>query len=137
MVRRILLIMLLSGMPAAALAAPRTMRVDYYHTGNASEERFSLDRVVLAGTWSRGRRSRSRSRRRTSRTSRKGERMAGETARWRRLFEKIPPEEVLGRTPPRDKIANLRRFIRETGAVPCRTFEEELAAFPPYAEREP
>ena len=47
MVRRILLIMLLSGMPAAALAAPRTMRVDYYHTGNASEERFSLDRVVL------------------------------------------------------------------------------------------
>ena len=30
-----------------AAAAPRTMRVDYYHTGNASEERFSLDRVVL------------------------------------------------------------------------------------------
>jgi hypothetical protein len=28
-------------------AAPRTMRVDYYHTGNASEERFSLDRVVI------------------------------------------------------------------------------------------
>ena len=25
----------------------RTMRVDYYHTGNAKEERFSLDRVVL------------------------------------------------------------------------------------------
>jgi hypothetical protein len=24
-----------------------TMRVDYYHTGNAKEERFSLDRVVL------------------------------------------------------------------------------------------
>src|SRR5687767_14899173 len=32
--------------PAAA-APPLTMRVDYYHTGNASEERFSLDRVVL------------------------------------------------------------------------------------------
>jgi IgA peptidase M64/peptidase M64-like protein len=31
---------------APALAAP-TMRVDYYHTGNAKEERFSLDRVVL------------------------------------------------------------------------------------------
>jgi hypothetical protein len=30
-----------------AAAAPRTMRVDYFHTGNASEERFSLDRVVL------------------------------------------------------------------------------------------
>jgi len=31
----------------AALAAPRTMRVDYYHTGNAREERFSLDRIVV------------------------------------------------------------------------------------------
>lgn len=30
-----------------AFSAPRTMRLDYYHTGNASEERFSLDRVVL------------------------------------------------------------------------------------------
>jgi hypothetical protein len=29
------------------LAAPRTMRVDYDHTGNATEERFSLDRVVV------------------------------------------------------------------------------------------
>ena len=28
-------------------AAPRTMRVDYFHTGNATEERFSLDRIVL------------------------------------------------------------------------------------------
>jgi hypothetical protein len=27
--------------------APRTLRVDYYHTGNAHEEWFSLDRVVL------------------------------------------------------------------------------------------
>lgn len=27
--------------------APRTMRVDFYHTGNATEERFSLDRVVV------------------------------------------------------------------------------------------
>ena len=27
--------------------AQRTMRVDYYHTGNAKEEHFSLDRVVL------------------------------------------------------------------------------------------
>ena len=33
---------------SASVAAPaRTMRVDYFHTGNASEERFSLDRVVL------------------------------------------------------------------------------------------
>jgi IgA peptidase M64/peptidase M64-like protein len=32
---------------ATASAAPRTMRVDYDHTGNATEERFALDRVVL------------------------------------------------------------------------------------------
>src|SRR6266478_3214306 len=30
-----------------SLAAPRTMRVDYYHTGNAQQELFSLDRTVL------------------------------------------------------------------------------------------
>ena len=29
------------------LAAPATMRVDYYHTGTDKEERFSLDRVVI------------------------------------------------------------------------------------------
>ncbi len=28
-------------------AAPRTLRVDYYHTGNATEERFSLDRLAV------------------------------------------------------------------------------------------
>ena len=28
-------------------ATPRTLRVDYYHTGNAHEEWFSLDRIVL------------------------------------------------------------------------------------------
>jgi hypothetical protein len=32
---------------AAMLGAPRTLRVDYYHTGNSHEEWFSLDRVVL------------------------------------------------------------------------------------------
>jgi IgA peptidase M64/peptidase M64-like protein len=31
----------------AAAAAPATMRVDYYHTGNDKEERFSLDRIVV------------------------------------------------------------------------------------------
>jgi hypothetical protein len=31
----------------AAAAGPPTMRVDYYHTGNATEERFSLDRIVV------------------------------------------------------------------------------------------
>jgi hypothetical protein len=28
-------------------AAPRTFRVDYFHTGDAAEERFSLDRLVV------------------------------------------------------------------------------------------
>src|SRR5205085_2016520 len=30
-----------------AVAAPRTIRVDYYHTGNSKQEWFSLDRTVL------------------------------------------------------------------------------------------
>jgi len=35
--------------PAAPIhsTSPRTLRVDYYHTGSATDERFSLDRVVL------------------------------------------------------------------------------------------
>ena len=32
---------------AAPRNLPHTLRVDYYHTGNSQEERFSLDRVVL------------------------------------------------------------------------------------------
>src|SRR6478736_1801120 len=40
-------LVLLFAVPAALAAAPRTMRVDYYHSGNAKEERFSLDRVVV------------------------------------------------------------------------------------------
>jgi hypothetical protein len=32
---------------AAPAAAAPTMRVDYYHTGNDKEERFSLDRIVI------------------------------------------------------------------------------------------
>jgi hypothetical protein len=33
--------------PSPKSPAPHTMRLDYYHTGNAKEERFSVDRVVL------------------------------------------------------------------------------------------
>src|SRR5262249_21635040 len=33
---------------ASTFAAPATMRVDYYHTGNEKQEYFSLDRIVLA-----------------------------------------------------------------------------------------
>ncbi len=32
---------------SASPSAPRTLRIDYYHTGNSHEEWFSLDRVVL------------------------------------------------------------------------------------------
>ncbi len=39
--------LLLLAAATASAATPRTMRVDYYHTGNAAEERFSLDRIVL------------------------------------------------------------------------------------------
>lgn len=31
----------------AAWAAPATMRIDYYHTGNDKDERFSVDRIVV------------------------------------------------------------------------------------------
>jgi hypothetical protein len=30
-----------------AFAAPQTMRLDYYHTGNSTDEIFSLDRIVI------------------------------------------------------------------------------------------
>ncbi|MDQ5846886.1 MAG: IgA Peptidase M64, partial [Acidobacteriota bacterium] len=30
-----------------AVAAPQTMRLDYFHTGNATQEQFSLDRIVI------------------------------------------------------------------------------------------
>ncbi len=35
----------------AADTTPRTMRLDFFHTGNAAEERFALDEVVLEGSW--------------------------------------------------------------------------------------
>ncbi len=36
---------------AVAAEPPRTLRVDYFHTGNATEEVFSLDEVVREGPW--------------------------------------------------------------------------------------
>jgi hypothetical protein len=45
---RILLVILVSLVPLATYAEnPRTLRVDYYHSGNVSDESFSLDRMVL------------------------------------------------------------------------------------------
>jgi hypothetical protein len=37
----------LSVLAISAGAAPSTMRLDYYHTGNVSQETFSVDRVVI------------------------------------------------------------------------------------------
>src|SRR5690349_6522483 len=37
-------------MPLCAVA-PRTMRVDYVHTGSATEEQFALDEIVLEADW--------------------------------------------------------------------------------------
>ncbi|HLF83742.1 MAG TPA: peptidase M64 N-terminal domain-containing protein, partial [Blastocatellia bacterium] len=51
MTKRILtpiaLLAFLSLVATAEAAAPSTMRLDYYHTGNATQEMFSLDRVVI------------------------------------------------------------------------------------------
>ena len=38
-------------MAAALTAAPRTLRLDYVHTGTASQEQFALDGLALEGAW--------------------------------------------------------------------------------------
>ncbi len=45
--KHILFLFAVLGFATVALAAPRTLRVDYYHTGNDHQEMFSLDRVVI------------------------------------------------------------------------------------------
>ena len=62
--------------PAAAAPSARTMRVDYFHTGNTTQELFSLDQVVdraggLAGR-ARPRRRRAAARRLRLRRARRG-----------------------------------------------------------------
>jgi hypothetical protein len=50
MVKTVLGVLVLLALPllfSAARQTTRTMRLDFYHTGNASEEVFSLDRVVV------------------------------------------------------------------------------------------
>ena len=44
---RVMHIALAVVLPILSAAPPRTFRVDYFHSGNATEERFSLDRLVL------------------------------------------------------------------------------------------
>ena len=45
------MISLTLALAAALTATPRTMRLDYVHTGTASEEQFALDGVALEGAW--------------------------------------------------------------------------------------
>ncbi|HEY6929266.1 MAG TPA: IgA Peptidase M64 [Thermoanaerobaculia bacterium] len=45
--KRTVLMLLYASLATGVSALPRTMRVDYYHTGNATQEFFSVDRVVL------------------------------------------------------------------------------------------
>src|ERR1044071_5589595 len=47
MIKPILALSALFLFVSSALAAAPTMRVDYYHTGDASQEVFSVDRVVI------------------------------------------------------------------------------------------
>src|SRR5436309_3351547 len=46
-----LLIVSLCGAALATGEARRAMRLDYFHTGSANEERFAMDRVALEGEW--------------------------------------------------------------------------------------
>ncbi len=47
MLQRLALACLLLASFGCAQSTPKTMRLDYYHSGNASQELFSLDRVVI------------------------------------------------------------------------------------------
>ena len=47
MIKPILALSALFLFVSSAVAAAPTMRVDYYHTGDASQEVFSVDRVVI------------------------------------------------------------------------------------------
>ncbi len=47
MVRLITLLILLLASPFALAEEPRTMRLDYYHTGSATQEIFAVDRVLV------------------------------------------------------------------------------------------
>jgi hypothetical protein len=51
MTHRILLSVALAISATAQTTGPRTLRLDYVHTGNAAEEQFALDAVVLEGPW--------------------------------------------------------------------------------------
>src|SRR5512140_3405034 len=46
MIRKVLLFVLLTGVAVFA-ATPKTMRLDYFHTGNDHQEIYSLDQIVM------------------------------------------------------------------------------------------
>src|SRR5580700_12023207 len=45
--KSILVLSLILCLSIAAFAAPATMRLDYYHTGDTTHELFSVDRIVI------------------------------------------------------------------------------------------
>jgi len=45
--RRMIFLLMAAMLQTRAAAGAQTLRVDYYHTGNEKEERFSLDRIVI------------------------------------------------------------------------------------------
>jgi hypothetical protein len=45
------MILFFASLSAPAESPMRTMRLDYFHTGNNHEERFALDSIVLEGPW--------------------------------------------------------------------------------------
>ena len=47
MIKRVFSLLFLLLACVAVQAAPGTMRLDYYHTGNDKQEMFSVDRVVI------------------------------------------------------------------------------------------
>jgi hypothetical protein len=49
--RHLALFLALAAALGAAPATPRTMRLDYFHTGTAAEEQFALDGLALEGPW--------------------------------------------------------------------------------------
>jgi len=49
--RQLVLLLAAAAVAAAQPAGPRTMRLDYIHSGNAAAEQFALSRVVLEGAW--------------------------------------------------------------------------------------
>jgi hypothetical protein len=52
MIAALLAASLLAAPTPASAAAPRTLRIDYYHSGSSAQEHFSLDRIVREpGAW--------------------------------------------------------------------------------------